>query len=67
MSFAIFRGCAVLTKLRSSTRVLVKGLISKPTTGSGRGTSDRQFFYVNGRPFLPSKVSLSSSSLQLDG
>lgn len=45
------------TSLSSSTQVLVKGLISKPTTGSGRTTSNRQFFYVNGRPFSPTKVS----------
>ena len=40
----------------SSTTVHVKGLISKPTTGSGRTSSNRQFYYVNGRPFTPSKV-----------
>lgn len=47
---------SILIRPARSTRVLVKGLISKPATGSGRGTSDRQFFYVNGRPFSPSKV-----------
>ncbi|ORY78094.1 hypothetical protein BCR35DRAFT_305273 [Leucosporidium creatinivorum] len=39
-----------------STQVLVKGLVSKPTTGNGRTASNRQFFYVNGRPFAPAKV-----------
>jgi hypothetical protein len=28
----------------------VSGFVSLPTAGSGRATSDRQFFYVNGRP-----------------
>ena len=28
----------------------VSGFVSLPTAGSGRGTSDRQFYYVNGRP-----------------
>jgi DNA mismatch repair protein PMS2 len=41
-----------------TTPVSVKGLISKPTHGSGRSTADRQFFFVNGRPFNPSKVCL---------
>ncbi|KAK4700264.1 DNA mismatch repair protein PMS2, partial [Phenoliferia sp. Uapishka_3] len=38
------------------TKVHVKGLISKPTTGSGRTSTNRQFYYVNGRPFTPTKV-----------
>ncbi|CAO1637135.1 unnamed protein product [Parajaminaea phylloscopi] len=31
--------------------VLVKGIISRPTRGSGRTSADRQFLYVNGRPW----------------
>jgi DNA mismatch repair protein PMS2 len=41
---------------RRSTQVAVKGLISRPTHGSGRTSGDRQFFFINGRPFNPSKV-----------
>ena len=36
--------------------VRVRGLISKFSVGCGRGSNDRQFFYVNGRPCDPSKV-----------
>lgn len=39
------------------TNVKVKGLVSKFTVGAGRTTSDRQFFFVNGRPYNPGKVS----------
>ncbi|XP_024514860.1 DNA mismatch repair protein PMS1 [Selaginella moellendorffii] len=28
----------------------IEGFVSKPGSGSGRGSSDRQFFFVNGRP-----------------
>lgn len=34
----------------------VEGFISKPEWGLGRSTSDRQYFYVNGRPCVLSKV-----------
>ena len=34
----------------------VKGLISKFAVGCGRNGTDRQFFFVNGRPCAPSKV-----------
>ena len=34
----------------------VKGLISKFAVGCGRTGTDRQFFFVNGRPCAPSKV-----------
>jgi len=37
----------------------VEGFISKPEWGSGRSTSDRQYFYVNGRPCVLPKVSFS--------
>ncbi|KAG8891888.1 hypothetical protein FRC01_014464, partial [Tulasnella sp. 417] len=33
-----------------TTEVRVTGLISKFSPGNGRASSDRQFFYVNGRP-----------------
>ncbi|GAA5827519.1 hypothetical protein JCM11251_003846 [Rhodosporidiobolus azoricus] len=39
-----------------STRVRVKGLISKPSSPHGRTASNRQFYYVNGRPFSPTKI-----------
>ena len=40
----------------ATTEVKVKGLISKPTAGNGRTSGNRQFFYINGRPFHPTKV-----------
>ncbi|KAA1082571.1 hypothetical protein PGT21_007215 [Puccinia graminis f. sp. tritici] len=39
------------------TTVLVKGLMSRPAHGQGRNSPDRQFYYINGRPFTPSKIS----------
>jgi len=39
-----------------SNEVRVVGLISKFTVGGGRTGTDRQFFFVNGRPCVPSKV-----------
>ncbi|CEP11351.1 hypothetical protein [Parasitella parasitica] len=45
----------------------VEGYISKPEWGLGRSSSDRQYFYVNGRPCALPKVMLSTyvSSLSL--
>ncbi|EIW57082.1 DNA mismatch repair protein MutL [Trametes versicolor FP-101664 SS1] len=40
----------------SANEVKVRGLISKFAVGSGRTGTDRQFFFVNGRPCSPSKV-----------
>ncbi|BGP49437.1 ATP-binding mismatch repair protein [Rhodotorula kratochvilovae] len=40
----------------SSTSIRVKGLISKPSMGHGRTASNRQFYYINGRPFQPPKI-----------
>ncbi|SNX82907.1 related to PMS1 - DNA mismatch repair protein [Melanopsichium pennsylvanicum] len=40
-----------------TSTVTVIGLISKPTYGSGRTSSDRQFFYINGRPWEAGRVS----------
>jgi DNA mismatch repair protein PMS2 len=34
----------------------VEGLISKFTPGAGRTGTDRQFFFINGRPCAPAKV-----------
>ncbi|KAK7677860.1 hypothetical protein QCA50_019172 [Cerrena zonata] len=39
-----------------SQTVHVRGLVSKFTVGGGRSGTDRQFFYVNGRPCTPTKV-----------
>ena len=36
----------------------MKGLISRFAVGCGRGGTDRQFFFVNGRPCAPTKVRL---------
>ena len=45
----------------SSIDVRVRGLVSKFVVGGGRSGTDRQFFYVNGRPCAPSKVSIESA------
>lgn len=37
-------------------RVRVVGLTSKFALGCGRTTTDRQFFFINGRPCNPAKV-----------
>ncbi|KAJ1301353.1 hypothetical protein OPQ81_003752 [Rhizoctonia solani] len=37
-------------------QVRVRGLISKFTHMSGRLTNERQFFYLNGRPFEPKQI-----------
>ena len=47
-----------------TTRIIVKGLISKPIPGDGRTSGDRQFYYINGRPF-EGKVN-SSSTFRVD-
>lgn len=39
------------------TPVRLQGLISKFAVGAGRTSVDRQFFFVNGRPYNPGKVS----------
>ncbi len=40
-----------------TSTVTVVGLVSKPVYGSGRTSSDRQFFYINGRPWEAGRVS----------
>ncbi|KAF9519637.1 hypothetical protein BS47DRAFT_1336722 [Hydnum rufescens UP504] len=40
----------------SKMQVKVTGLVSKFRHGCGRASNDRQFFYVNGRPFNANKV-----------
>ncbi|EJC99530.1 DNA mismatch repair protein MutL, partial [Fomitiporia mediterranea MF3/22] len=40
----------------STTKVKVRGLISKFSPGHGRAGPDRQFFFINGRPCNPSKI-----------
>jgi hypothetical protein len=41
----------------------IKGLISKPSPGHGRAGTDRQYFYVNGRPVSLPKASVLSPSM----
>ncbi|TCD62462.1 hypothetical protein EIP91_006832 [Steccherinum ochraceum] len=54
---SVLRRQGVLDKGASrSIRVRVSGLTSKFVVGGGRSGTDRQFFFVNGRPCLPSKV-----------
>jgi hypothetical protein len=52
-------------KDKDKDKILIKvhGLISKFAPGDGRAGTDRQFFYVNGRPCALGKVSYSSSPL----
>lgn len=38
------------------SQIRVEGLISKFTPGAGRTGTDRQFFFINGRPCAPAKV-----------
>ena len=40
----------------SGSQIRVEGLISKFTPGAGRVGTDRQFFFINGRPCSPAKV-----------
>eukprot|EP01018_Ginkgo_biloba_P035176 Gb_20030 [translate_table: standard] len=40
-----------------SDGIRIEGFLSKPGSGSGRASGDRQFFYVNGRPVDMPKVS----------
>ncbi|GAA5949061.1 hypothetical protein JCM3765_003999 [Sporobolomyces pararoseus] len=40
----------------STTEVKVRGLISKPSAGNGRTSGNRQFYFINGRPFHPTKI-----------
>ncbi|KAI0030484.1 DNA mismatch repair protein MutL [Vararia minispora EC-137] len=41
---------------KSKNTVRVRGLISKFSVGCGRSGTDRQFYFVNGRPCSPGKV-----------
>ncbi|KAH7886659.1 DNA mismatch repair protein MutL [Phlebopus sp. FC_14] len=43
-------------EITTVTPVKVHGLISKFAVGAGRSSSDRQYFFVNGRPCNPGKV-----------
>ncbi|KAI1784264.1 DNA mismatch repair protein MutL [Ganoderma leucocontextum] len=62
LAFAVEVDAAVLRRLGrtrddgDTNEVTVKGLISKFAVGCGRNGTDRQFFFVNGRPCAPSKV-----------
>jgi DNA mismatch repair ATPase MutL len=40
----------------NATNVKVRGLVSKFAVGAGRTRSDRQYFFINGRPCNPGKV-----------
>ncbi|KAI0742215.1 hypothetical protein C8Q80DRAFT_1220949 [Daedaleopsis nitida] len=62
LCFSVEVEAAVLRRMgrmqvdQSSNEVKVRGLISKFAVGCGRTGTDRQFFFVNGRPCAPSKV-----------
>ncbi|VDB98135.1 unnamed protein product [Peniophora sp. CBMAI 1063] len=47
----------------SNNTVRVRGLISKFSVGCGRSSADRQFFFVNGRPCDPSKVTKAMNAV----
>jgi DNA mismatch repair ATPase MutL len=58
-SFFLFNNQQYSIQLMSSvnaTNVKVRGLISKFAVGAGRTGSDRQYFFINGRPCNPGKV-----------
>lgn len=44
------------TSVAPTTTVTVRGMISKFSLNCGRSASDRQYFFINGRPCSPSKV-----------
>lgn len=60
LSFDVLTEKTVLQRLdqesASVISVKVRGLISKFAVGVGRTGSDRQFFFVNGRPCNPGKI-----------
>ncbi|KAG0703402.1 hypothetical protein DFH29DRAFT_916996 [Suillus ampliporus] len=60
LSFDVQTDKTVLRRLdqesASVTPVKVHGLISKFAVGAGRTGSDRQYFFVNGRPCNPGKI-----------
>lgn len=43
-------------ELSCKNEIIVRGLTSKFAVGCGRSGTDRQFFFINGRPCNPSKV-----------
>ncbi|CAL1697533.1 unnamed protein product [Somion occarium] len=54
---SVIRRQAILGDTSSQIHsVHVRGLVSKFAVGGGRTGTDRQFFYVNGRPCTPTKV-----------
>ncbi|KAF9467045.1 hypothetical protein BDZ94DRAFT_50409 [Collybia nuda] len=62
LSFDVDRDKVALKRTMASTEdleavpVVVKGLVSKFSVGGGRTGTDRQFFYVNGRPCNLTKI-----------
>ncbi|KII84936.1 hypothetical protein PLICRDRAFT_117370 [Plicaturopsis crispa FD-325 SS-3] len=60
LQFLVDMDRTVARRLKDSgegdTEVKVKGLISSFAVGCGRTGTDRQFFFINGRPCSPSRV-----------
>ncbi|KAJ7127884.1 hypothetical protein C8R44DRAFT_778955 [Mycena epipterygia] len=60
LSFSVIRDKVAMKRASESDtgpiKVTVRGLVSKFTVGCGRTGTDRQFFYVNGRPCNLSKI-----------
>ncbi|WFD35497.1 ATP-binding mismatch repair protein [Malassezia cuniculi] len=53
------RAAGTLTQLAldvADVHATVTGMISRPSAGSGRSSGDRQFFYINGRPWEAPRV-----------
>ncbi|KAJ7932954.1 histidine kinase-like ATPase [Mycena leptocephala] len=63
LSFAVERDKMALKRTsepdNAPIQVVVRGLVSKFAVGCGRTGTDRQFFYVNGRPCNLSKIQKS--------
>ncbi|GBE87291.1 DNA mismatch repair protein [Sparassis crispa] len=53
---AVLRRQGIIDKDGHSNEVHVRGLVSRFAVGCGRASTDRQFFFINGRPCNPSKV-----------
>ncbi|KAI0300705.1 hypothetical protein B0F90DRAFT_1722574 [Multifurca ochricompacta] len=60
LSFRVVPDKAVLRRREEGTveshQIRVEGLVSKFAPGAGRAGTDRQFFFINGRPCAPVKV-----------
>ncbi|KAH9974898.1 histidine kinase-like ATPase [Lactifluus volemus] len=56
LPFKVVPEKAVLRRREEVVEIRVEGLMSKFAPGAGRTGTDRQFFFINGRPCAPVKV-----------